>query len=198
VIGKARAYAEKHGAEASLKVIPSKFLVEFMDGASLEEDEDFQNIWAKALAGESEKPGSFSLKTLAILKQMTQKEAEVFKRAANYVIVQESNNDYFLPSNAICKYFPLDDVLLLNEAGLISYTSNVFCDLKTKETGIIENFVCSNTNIIASIDMPIYKFVSLEIYTLTRAGREIYSLMENIWCDATYHDEWTDTLKNRA
>jgi uncharacterized repeat protein (TIGR03899 family) len=42
-----------------------------------------QELWGKIFAVETAKPGSFSLKTLGILKQLTQKDAQIFRNAVN-------------------------------------------------------------------------------------------------------------------
>lgn len=40
-----------------------------------------QQLWSRILATESAKPGSFSLRTLAILRQLTNREADILRRA---------------------------------------------------------------------------------------------------------------------
>jgi uncharacterized repeat protein (TIGR03899 family) len=42
-----------------------------------------QELWGKIFAVETARPGSFSLKTLGILKQLTQKDAQIFRNAVN-------------------------------------------------------------------------------------------------------------------
>jgi uncharacterized repeat protein (TIGR03899 family) len=42
-----------------------------------------QELWGKIFAVETARPGSFSLKTLSILKQLTQKDAQIFRHAVN-------------------------------------------------------------------------------------------------------------------
>lgn len=42
-----------------------------------------QELWGKIFAVETARPGSFSLKTLGILKQLTQKDAQIFRHAIN-------------------------------------------------------------------------------------------------------------------
>ena len=42
-----------------------------------------QELWGKIFAVETAKPGSFSLKTLGILKQLTQKDAQIFRHAVS-------------------------------------------------------------------------------------------------------------------
>ncbi|MFT2092354.1 TIGR03899 family protein [Paraglaciecola sp. 2405UD69-4] len=42
-----------------------------------------QELWGRIFAVETAKPGSFSLKTLTVLKQLTQKDAQIFRQAVN-------------------------------------------------------------------------------------------------------------------
>jgi uncharacterized repeat protein (TIGR03899 family) len=42
-----------------------------------------QELWGKIFAVETARPGSFSLKTLGTLKQLTQKDAQIFRQAVN-------------------------------------------------------------------------------------------------------------------
>jgi uncharacterized repeat protein (TIGR03899 family) len=42
-----------------------------------------QELWGKIFAVETARPGSFSLKTLGILKQLTQKDAKIFRHSVN-------------------------------------------------------------------------------------------------------------------
>tara|TARA_R110002153_G_scaffold27084_6_gene84337 strand:- start:6826 stop:7725 length:900 start_codon:yes stop_codon:yes gene_type:complete len=42
-----------------------------------------QELWGKIFAVETARPGSFSLKTLRVLKQLTQKDAQIFRHAVN-------------------------------------------------------------------------------------------------------------------
>ncbi|MGY0408866.1 MAG: DUF2806 domain-containing protein, partial [Polaribacter sp.] len=52
--------------------------VDFFDIAQDCSDEYMQYIWAKLLAGEAEKPGKYSRRTIHLIKMMTQHEARVF------------------------------------------------------------------------------------------------------------------------
>lgn len=45
-----------------------------------------QNLWTKVLSGEVESPGRTSLRTLDILRNMTQEDAELFEAVSSYVI----------------------------------------------------------------------------------------------------------------
>ena len=41
-----------------------------------------QDLWSRVLAGETELPGSFSLRALETLKKMSRRDAEIFRRQA--------------------------------------------------------------------------------------------------------------------
>lgn len=60
----------------------ARFFAEAQDVSS----EKMQQIWAKILAGEVETPGRTSMQTLSILRNMSQRDAELFERTANFVI----------------------------------------------------------------------------------------------------------------
>ena len=63
----------------------------FFDGAQDVSSEELQKLWGKILAGEVKSPGQTSLRTLSILRNMTQQEARDFSnlmrfRIANFIL----------------------------------------------------------------------------------------------------------------
>ena len=60
----------------------ARFFADVQDVSS----EKMQQVWAKILAGEVETPGRTSMQTLSILRNMSQRDAELFERIANFVI----------------------------------------------------------------------------------------------------------------
>ena len=93
----------------------------FFDNAKDVSDEEMQKLWAKLLAGEVERPGSVSLRTLDILRNMTQKEAELFERAVNYIFVGIETAWMFGASTGV-KALPdiyAGELYSLIEAGLV-------------------------------------------------------------------------------
>ena len=67
----------------------ARFFADVQDVSS----EKMQQIWAKILAGEVETPGRTSMQTLSILRNMSQRDAELFERIANFVIKDFVLND---------------------------------------------------------------------------------------------------------
>ena len=113
----------------------------FFDDAKDVSDKEMQKLWAKLLAGEVESPGSVSLRTLSILRNMTQKEAELFARAVNYIFVEGRTTAWMFRAATGVKAFPdisVSELHSLIEAGLVMSgqqfrlaTSNIYgyCDI---------------------------------------------------------------------
>lgn len=53
-----------------------------------------QQLWSRILASESSRPGSFSIRTLTTLRQLTSREAEVLRRAQNLTAYDTSHGSY--------------------------------------------------------------------------------------------------------
>ena len=58
----------------------------FFDGVQDVSSQDMQKIWSKILSGEVEQPGRTSLRTLSILRDMSQRDAEAFSALMEYRI----------------------------------------------------------------------------------------------------------------
>ena len=58
----------------------------WVDGAQNVDSEELQRLWGKILAGQIKSPGQTSLRTLSILRDMTQKEAQDFLNLMHYRI----------------------------------------------------------------------------------------------------------------
>lgn len=101
--------------------------------------EEMQTLWAKVLAGEVEQPGSTSIKTLGILRNLDRTAARHFEKLCSLaVILDTADDDARVPSlggdaaqNALQKYgLPYGTLNLLNEHGLITSSYNSWKDYK--------------------------------------------------------------------
>lgn len=101
----------------------------FLSEAKNISDTDVQNMWGRILAGEIEKPGSFSIRSLSILRNISSAEAQLFHILASqsvrvhhpdwtgdelFPFVMLLNNNYLLPRGM--SYGVLES---LQDAGLI-------------------------------------------------------------------------------
>lgn len=86
-----------------------------------------RQLWARVLAGEIEHPGSFSLRTVEVLRNMSQAEALAFKNASSLVLEETDGSQFLFCDSDLSDYtinqrhgLGMEDILLLEEAGLIS------------------------------------------------------------------------------
>lgn len=113
----------------------------FFDYAEDISNEEMQELWARILAGEVKKPNSYSLRTLELLRNLTKDEAQVFSKAANYVL--SSHNSPFIFKGKKEEFLAdfgltFEDRLLLTEIGILQPESNISRRLpQNKEDSLI-------------------------------------------------------------
>ncbi len=103
------------------------WFLRFFDAAGNIHADDMKQLWARVLAGEIEQPGSFSLRTIETLRNMSQAEALTFKNASSLVLEETDGSRFLfcdsdLSDSSINQKYGLNmtDILALEEAGLIS------------------------------------------------------------------------------
>ena len=85
---------------------------------------ELKKIWAKILAGEINTPGFTSLHTLAILKNMSQRDAELFENVVQFVMGDIIFRGERYTNNL--KEFPsLESIMTLSSYGLINPNTNL-------------------------------------------------------------------------
>lgn len=114
-------------------------------------DKEMQVLWGKILAGEVKQPGSYSLRTLEVLRNITKREAELFSVIAN-LSLYDSN----IPNDRFAVYdmkflkeefnISLTDTLLLVEAGLIYLEHNHTFEVSNKGAGHPSVFTLKHGN----------------------------------------------------
>lgn len=100
------------------KQVSNDWMLRFINSVEDVSNEDMRLLWAKVLAGEIKHPSSFSLRTLDVLRNLSQEEAELFSKVAKVVI-----KDYVYMDNAnILKKHEVTfgDIIKLDDCGLIS------------------------------------------------------------------------------
>jgi hypothetical protein len=158
----------------------SDWVTRFFDISEDISTDHMQVLWGKILAGEIKRPGSYSLRTLELLKNINQREAELFVRAGKIAIA--TDDKVFIPNPDEGKYvaekFGLSfiDLLSLREIGLL-----VINDLQFQLTASVENsqtvFTSGRTCIIINRakDTPQQ---SLSCIVFTEIGRQLFQLIE--------------------
>ena len=104
--------------------------------------EDMQQLWARILAGEVERPGSTSIKTLGILKNLDKATASLFRTFCSMSVSITPDGEHFMDarvpslggdagSNALRQYgLGFSSLNVLNEHGLIISDYNSWSDIR--------------------------------------------------------------------
>ena len=125
--------------EQTIQVLGSEFALEqiqaldptwekhYLSGASkvAAADHERQIWWGRLVAGELKKPGSYSLRTIAVMDVLSQDEAMQFTRLAPYFWEVVNGDDVaLLPVNESSLWRPtLNEMMALQAAGLVTATS---------------------------------------------------------------------------
>ena len=144
----------------------------WQDMAEKANHEYARRLWAKILKGELQRPGSFPLRTLAVLRQLTQKEAELFTRVTRYAVRE-------CVLNIEPPLWSQKDIIILEEAGLI-----MSWEIRNSTYEIDDDFQIPISKImLKDCDLMLYwrnipqKFV-LQGNMLTQSGIALISIAE--------------------
>lgn len=145
----------------------------FIDSVGYIGDKELQYIWSKILAGEIKQPGTYSFRTLRVLKDLSPKEAELFTKT--YPINLGGciiNDDDLFEKHGIT----YTDILTLGDCGLISTKGSGRTITIGKEPLAI--VTTSNYLLMArSLDGSNQEF-SYKVYILTETGNAVYNLVK--------------------
>lgn len=149
---------------------------------------EMQKVWGKILAGEVSKPGSFSVRTLELLSNLNQQEAELFRKVSSYVCMD--NGCIFLRQrkrggSGFSDLISYKDLLDLKDCGVLlsSEFMTLTFELEAKEEDalIYKNGRMIFTNLS---DRKIQ--VSTDIICLSKSARELLPLVETDYWDHEY------------
>lgn len=153
------------------------WFVRFYEAVGNVSNEQMQSIWAKILAGEINKPNTYSLRTIEALKNLSQQEAELFGKICSHCICNGPH--LFLPHYD--KYLEtcqisFGEVLYLSELGLISSDSMLVLKMPIDITPKIL-FVNRNLLIMASATDENNRVFEIRQFPLTGVGMELATLV---------------------
>lgn len=96
-------------------------------------DEEMQALWARILAGEIHRKGTYSLQLLDILKNFTQKQAELFNRVCSHCFIS-GDNVYIPNDNEYLQFANItyQDILDLDAFGLINSSGTTSLSVKVQ------------------------------------------------------------------
>jgi hypothetical protein len=106
--------------------IEKDWLVDFFDKSRIVSDEEMQNLWSAILAGEANRPGSYSKRTLHLMASLDKKDAVLFTKLCGFIwmigapspLIFDSQNEIY-KNNGI----NFSSLKHLDAIGLISFES---------------------------------------------------------------------------
>lgn len=160
----------------------------FLNIAEDVSDKDMQDIWGRILAGEIKKPKSYSLRTLEVLRNMSKDEASLLMKASTYQVALD-----FISTEAFA--LSLAEQISLEDIGVVC-GEELIRTMTTPSSGIISFVLNSKARI--NIYAPVGVKINFKGLKLTRAGQEIFTLIQEHNYDMFYINLSSEIKKNGA
>ncbi len=164
----------KEVTKVSDEPVDKDWVIRFFNSVEDVSSCEMQKIWAKILAGEVKQPDSFSLRTLDIVKNLTQREAQTFQKLSNIILISYDGSYKYIYSNTnlLNKYnLSYANILEMQECGLIK--AQLLTLVNEQELTIYNEKMIG---IIKSKSNKEQK-ISIKVYVLTEAGKQLYSII---------------------
>lgn len=154
--------------------IDEDWLFRWRDSASNVSAEYLQHLWGRVLAGELKAPGSFSLRTLEFLRNVSQDEARAIEKLAAFVL---SGFVYRDKQASDSLGLPFAFLLEMQDLGLLSgvETGLEFTLPSSEDKRFIRLLIAGPRVLIIKHADP-SKHLKLPVYKVTPIGREVLSL----------------------
>jgi len=165
------------------------WFLRFFEAAGNVSNEDMQFLWARILAGEVKTPNSFSIRTLETLRNMTQNDAFVFNKMAQFVLFNEHGikflyrNDYHYSKKCninVNELYGISDkeLNILDECGILRpWSSDTIVNFNENNYFLFNKNIAikfqvpENSN--SSNDTPLHSHLEI-----TKIGEELISIID--------------------
>ena len=184
--------------EVSTQTVDDDWLTRFTNIVKDVSSEDMQRVWAKILAGEIVKPGSYSLKTLEVISNLTAHYASMFQSILPYVI--RMGNLYFIPAEKqIMKDYSIayGDILVLDDIGLTISNPHMQSSLDVLPHSQNKTVYTSEKMLLFTNSSDTAVSVPYHCYILSNAGVELF----NTLCvdpDPNLFDDWINFIYDKC
>ena len=156
--------------------IDEDWLFRWRDSASQVSNEELQNLWGRVLAGEFKAPGSFSLRTLEFLKNITQPEAEAIAKLSRFVlggIIYREAKEIFEDEGMTFAF-----LLKMQHLGVVAGVDALGLNItwgSVDRSRFVRQILSNSMVIVATHEDP-SKQLSLPVYQVTFIGEEVLRL----------------------
>jgi hypothetical protein len=171
------------------------WVVEFFNLSQDISNEKMQLLWAKILAGKVVSPKDYSLRTLNLLKNLSQEEAEIFSKVGNLAIIEGERAYIYNPSHG--KFLENDitieftEILKLQEVNLLS-PNELSIQFLHKESPMVINQIYNNKLLLIEVNQETSN-IEVPILMFTKFGIDLLKLLDRK-NDITYLDKYASYL----
>lgn len=153
------------------------WFIRFYEAVGNVSDEEMQLMWAKILAGEVNKPKSYSLGTLDVMRNLSRQDAELFAKVCKHCI-QASQQELALPNYDTyldkCN-ITFSEILRLDEIGLINSNGSIRLNMNIANNS--SALINQELVMIIAANKEDIKECSIKLYPFTLIGNEIATLV---------------------
>lgn len=171
------AYQELQSADPIQdKQVDSDWMFRFFNSVENISNEDMQKIWGRILAGEIQTPSKYSYRTMEILRNITQSEAQLFQRVAS-LSLRHQNTVFILADDSLMNKYGVYfvNLLTLEECGIMSSQS---LSLTLTVSNSVNAFIW-NSHVLGEVTGKTDKEeVVLTIHVFTEAGSQLIDAIQ--------------------
>ena len=172
----AEADLEEDPQEPSERAVDQDWLFRWRESASRVSTEELRTLWGRVLAGEIKSPGTFSLRTLEFLKNLSKEDADRIAKLAPFVI---DTAFVFRGAESLLEFegITVDFLLSLQELGVLdSVAPGLGWRLESAEPNEFLVGLVAYTRVLVVTHKDAKMSANLDIYRLTSLGREVLKL----------------------
>ena len=172
--------ADELKTEQTKEISPQHFdwHTRFYEACGNISDDEIQEIWAAVLSGEISNPGSYSLRTLDCLRNISKEEAKLFKRICDCSI--RLGRTVFLPrfggimeKNGIT----YEDVIKMDDCGLMNSSFGMSAGVTVGSKYRLLHFDDSKVLLVKLREGSSNSRLTFQQYLFTATGKELYSVV---------------------
>jgi len=172
----AEAVLQDDPGDPSPREVDTDWLFRWRDGAAGVSSDELQSLWGKVLAGEVKSPGSYSLRTLDFLRNLSREEAEQIAKLSPFVIADFifAGDQALLDGQGITFHF----LHRLQQLGVIAgvETVGLHTTLNSTTNGRFTKALRSHGRVLVVDGEDATKPPAVPAYATTTVGKEIISL----------------------
>lgn len=158
--------------DVSDKPVDEDWITRFFNYAQDISNEDAQLLWGKLLSNEVKKPGSFSLRTIEILRNISPSEAQLFQSICEFVFlnIEKSIGFIYNESKVFENAISYNNLLILKESGLVDIS---FLAHTSKNVFFHSIY---NRKLLYAVKKGQKIEVEIPVYNLTQSGLELFKI----------------------